>query len=155
MISRGYQHHLSSLYSDYFYIYPTGHWTRRCRCGGRSFLVKKLSSCTLHQVLNKIQIFSNVMDFTHRKSCDVQNQVWFAVVWQMRFLNEPLLRKNKQNGEKKILVNRLAQRNKHTYPVTTLRFIINASTENCQKGRLRINFFLPLCMKNTARQEIL
>jgi hypothetical protein len=29
---------------------------------------KKLSCCTLHQVLNKVQIISNVTVFTHRKS---------------------------------------------------------------------------------------
>jgi hypothetical protein len=69
----------------------------------------------------------------------------------MRFLSESSLRKNK-NGERKQL-----QPTAYGSGINIVRDYVTISnhpqypTKNCQKGRIEINFFLPLCLGNTAR----
>jgi hypothetical protein len=91
---------------------------------------------------------SNILkcdDLLNRKSCKVpKTGLICAVVRQMRFL---VLRKNKSQRE-----NSCSQPPSSRINVvcTNDRFIINP-TKKCQKGKIGINFVLPLCLGNTAR----
>jgi hypothetical protein len=114
-----------------------------CWCGGRSFLVKKLSCCTLLQVF-QVQISSNVVVYSTEKV--------------VRYQNRPDLRSRSANeifnAEKKIIQreNSCSQPPSSRINVvcTNDRFIIHP-TKKCQKGKIGINFVLPLCLGNTAR----
>jgi hypothetical protein len=106
-------------------VINTNQTTRRCRCGG---LVKKLSCCTLLEVF-KVQTFSYVMIYPQKNN---------------EILSEPLMRKN---GERKQYIQTPSSGINKT---PWLWFIIN-TTQNCQKGKIEINFVLPLCLGNAVR----
>ncbi len=122
--------------------------TRRCRCGGKSLLVKKFSSCTLFK-------YFRMWWFTHRQNCEVQKTTGLICSRStlMRFLVNHYWEKTKT---KRANGCRLAVKQPPSSGINVLRdyvTIYNQRHEKLSKRKNRDQFFPTfICLGNTARQ---